>query len=307
MTTTLLACDLDLLNQRFGAAGRIVFRAGPNGLPVVALAAPHGACEVSLYGGQVLSYRPVGHAPVLFLSRSSAFEPGKPIRGGIPVCWPWFGPHASDPARPLHGFARTSEWRVDRTEYGAEATELRLCLVPGPETAAWFPHAFELRLDVRIDQRLTVELTTRNLGDQPLDFAACLHAYFSVREIDAVAVDGLDGLGYVDRLTGIGHVQQGPVAITAETDRLYAQGDDGTTCGLRDDGARRVIEVEADDKRALVIWNPWIDKAARMVDFGDDEYTRMICLEPANTDGDEVTLEPGARHTLSMAVQAALP
>ncbi len=296
--------DFDLLNRRFGAPGRIAFRPGPGGLPVAALACRTGACEVSLYGAHVLSYRPVGHAPALFLSRHSLFEPGKPIRGGIPVCWPWFGPHPDGPALPLHGFARLLQWGLRTTEYSADATELTLALEDSDLTRRYAPHAFGLLLRVRLDQRLSLELTTENRGPQPLSLTQAFHPYLLVRDIADVTVHGLDQAPYTDRLTRLPAVQQGAFTVGAETDRLYRP--PAPECLLHDAGLRRALALTFSGTDRLVVWNPWIDKARAMPDFGDDEYARMLCLEPANAAEAAVTLAPGATHTLGLALQASL-
>ena len=273
--------DLALLNSRFGAPGRIAFRPGVNNLPIAALAAPGGGCEISLYGGHVLNFRPVGHSPVLFMSKSAVFEPGKPIRGGIPVCWPWFGPSEQG----LHGTARVSEWCVDRTEYAGERTELRLRLFDAPE-------GIQLFLSVAVDKKLSLELTTINLRSEPFRFSDCLHAYFAVSNIDKVAVRGAD---------------VGEVRFDAEYDKGFDQvGQDGFACRIEDGGAGRAIIVEADDAGSVQIWNPWIEKSKRLPDLGDEDYKRFVCVEPGNMRTNEIVLAPGAAHTTSLRISAEL-
>lgn len=295
--------DIEILNQRFGAPGRIAFRTGEAGLPIVALVNQHGTCEVSLYGGHVLGYRPTGHVPVLFLSKQSAYEPGKPIRGGIPICWPWFGPNP-DKTLPLHGFARILQWDLQATEYSADVTELRLTLSDSEQTRRYWPFAFELTLRVWLDQRLNIALTTVNRDTQAFTFTQAFHPYFRVRQIADVTVRGLDASSYTDRLTGQAATQQGVLAIRSETDRVYTPA--ATECVLHDPGVGRAIALAYTGADRLVVWNPWIDKARAMPDFGDDEYTRMLCIEPANTADCAVTLAPDEKHTLSLAVQATL-
>ena len=295
--------DITLLNQRFGAPGRIAFRTGEAGLPIVSLVNPYGACEVSLYGGHVLAYRTTGHMPVLFISKQSAYEPGKPIRGGIPVCWPWFGP-SPDKAQPMHGFARILQWDLQATEYSAEATELRLLLTDSDLTRRYWPYAFELTLRVWLDQRLNLSLTTVNRDTRPFTLTQAFHPYFQVRHIKDILVRGLDNAPYTDLLTGLAATQQNALDIRSETDRLYAPGT--PECVLHDPGAGRAIALAYTGAKRLVVWNPWINKARAMPDFGDDEYTRMLCIEPANAADDAVTLAPGEQHTLAFAVQATL-
>lgn len=295
--------DIDTLNKRFGTPGRIAFRTGETGHPILALVNQYGACEISLYGGHVLGYRPMGHTPVLFISKKSLFEPGKPIRGGIPICWPWFGP-AADKALPIHGFARIMPWDLLATEYTSDKTEVRLAHSDSEATRRYWPYAFELTLRVWLDQRLNLALTTVNRDARPFTLTQAFHPYLQVRQIMDVSVRGLDQAPYRDRLTHQTGTHEGLLNIRAETDRIFTPA--APECVLHDAGIGRALAMAYTGTSRMVVWNPWIDKARAMSDFGDDEYTRMLCLEPANTDGDAVTLAPGAKHTLSLALQATL-
>lgn len=295
--------DIAILNQRFGTPGRIAFRTGEAGLPIVSLANRYGACEVSLYGGHVLNYRPIGHGPVLFISEASLYEPGKPIRGGIPICWPWFGPN-TDTALPLHGFARIQQWDLTSTEYSSDTTELLLSLSDSELTRRIWPFAFELTLRVKLGQHLSLELATINRDTRPFTLTQAFHPYFRVRNIMDVSVLGLDQATFKDRLTGLSGKQEGPLIIRAETDRLFTPS--APACVLRDAGLGRALALTFSGTKQLVVWNPWIDKAHAMADFRDDEYTRMLCIEPALTAEGAVTLAPGERNALSFSLQAAL-
>lgn len=295
--------DIALLNQRFGAPGRIAFRAGEADLPVVALANRFGSCEVSLYGGHVLSYRPTGHGPVLFLSKCSLYEPGKPIRGGIPLCWPWFGP-AKEAGLPMHGFARIVQWDLRATEYTSDVTELRLSLSDSELTRRYWPFAFELSLRVWLDQRLNLELTTVNRDSSPFTITQAFHPYLRVRNIMDVTVHGLDQASFTNTLTSQSGTHEGPLLIRAETDHVFTPVK--PECALHDASLGRALAMTFSGTSQMVVWNPWIAKARAMADFGDDEYTSMLCLEPANATGSAVTLAPGERHTLALALQATL-
>jgi D-hexose-6-phosphate mutarotase len=296
--------DLNRLNKHFGAAGRIAVRAGNGGLPVVTLAGPHGACEVSLYGGQVLSYKPQGHAPVLFVSRKASYEAGKPIRGGIPVCWPWFGPH-TDRGKPAHGFARLRTWTLQTAEYSAQMTDVKLGLCDDEHTRTLWPHAFELTLRVVLDATLRVELTVHNRDKTSVMVSEALHTYLRVRDVSRVSVYGLEGVRYFDALTGREHpAQKAPIAIAGETDRIYH--DTGAECRVDDPGLGRQIVVAKRNSHATVVWNPWCEKAKRLPDFGADEYPQMLCVETANCHAAAMTLPPGEVHTMSLSLRADL-
>jgi D-hexose-6-phosphate mutarotase len=296
--------DIDQLNLRFGTPGRIAFRTHEGGFPVVSLVNRFGACEVSFYGGHVLSYRPTGHGPVLFLSRASLFELGKPIRGGVPICWPWFGPRPDDRSLPIHGFARVQAWTLVNTSYSSDTTELTLALRDSESTRGLWPFAFELTLNVRLDQYLRLTLTTENKDTKPFTITQGFHPYFRLRDLADATVVGLDQAAFTDRLTGQPGQQEGPLAIHGETDRLYAP--PKNECAIRDAGLKRAIAVAFSGAKQLVVWNPWIDKARAMADFGDDEYTRMLCVEPVNAADGAVELAPGEKHALSMSIQATL-
>lgn len=295
--------SLSLLNSRFGSPGRIVFRAGENDLPIVAIANDNGSCELSLYGGHILSYRPAGHLPVLFMSKASRFEAGQPIRGGIPVCWPWFGPHPTESTLPLHGFARVLPWHLAATNYTSRNTEICLALGDSEQTLAWWPHRFALTLRVILENTLKIELTTRNTDKTPFTYTEALHSYFMVRQIMDVTLRGLEGAHYFDKTTNTdGHLQELPVVVRQEVDRIYQSTD--TECVIDDAGLGRQIVVTKEGSRATVVWNPWIAKAKQMADFGDDEYTRMICVETTNDASNAVTLAPGESHTLTAILAA---
>jgi D-hexose-6-phosphate mutarotase len=298
--------DIAQLNQRFAYPDHADFRTGPGGLPVLTLANANGTLEITPYGGHVLSYQPAGHEPALFLSRESTHLPGKPIRGGIPVCWPWFGPHADDPALPMHGFARLLFWDVEAVDTGDEQTEVRLGLRDDERTRKFWPHAFELALRVVLGKRLEVELTTRNTGSDPFVLTQALHTYFAVGAIGRVVIEGLESASYFDSLTRLPMAPEAePIAIRAEIDRVYVDTADG--CLIRDASLDRQIRVAKRGSRATVVWNPWIEKSKRMPDFGDDEFSGMVCIEAANARDDAIALAPGQSHTLAqiLSVQRA--
>lgn len=298
--------DIAALNKRFGAAGRIAFRAGAGGLPVAALAGPYGSCEIALQGAHVLDYRPIGHAPVLFLSRKAVFAPGKPVRGGIPICWPWFGKDwPAGQEGTMHGFARRLPWTVQSAEYSAQVTEIRLCLHDDEHTRACWPHAFHLCLRVILDTSLRLELTTRNRDKVPFSITEAMHTYLRVREISQTTVLGLDGVRFFDAMAGQEHpAQKGAVHFHAETDRVYH--DANPEIVVNDAGLGRQLTLTKRNSHTTVVWNPWIEKSRRLGDFGEDEYLQMVCVETANAMQAAVKLQPGEEHTMALALRAEL-
>jgi len=296
--------DIHILNQRFGAPGRIAFRTDDTGLPVVSLVNKYGAAEVSLYGAHVLAYRPVGFGPLLFLSKLSAFEPGKPIRGGIPICWPWFGPHPTEAARDKHGFARLLQWDLDETEYTGETTVLRLSLKDSEFTRRIWDYAFTLKLSITLDQALHLELITENTDTKPFSISKAFHPYFQVGAIEQVRIFGLDQAACSDRITREVCKQVGALEIRGQVDRTYTP--EKNEVALRDDKLKRATLITFSGTRNLVVWNPWIDLARALPDLEDNDYQRFVCVEPANVRETVIDLEPRERHKLKMSIQAQL-
>ena len=291
--------EIDRSNQQFGMKGRVAFKAGPGGLTVAELSHPDGTATVAVHGAHVLTFQPRGAAPVLWVSRQSRFAAGQPIRGGIPVCWPWFGDHPTDPAKAKHGFARLAEWTVRAAGPAPDgATRLELGLTDSPFTRDLWPFAFDVALTVSVNAQLRVSLRVRNTDRQAFTFGAALHTYFHVSDVIRIAIDGLDGCEYLDTVGPVQRKrQQGRITIAEETDRIYL----GTAaaCTIEDPGLGRRIRVAKTGSHSTVVWNPWIAKAKRMPDFGDDEYPEMLCVETTNAAEDQVTLPPGGEHVLA--------
>lgn len=301
--------DIAKLNRDYAVKGRIAFREGPCDEPVIVLAENHGACEVSLYGGHVLSYRPVGYFPVLWLSPSAAeCRQGKAIRGGIPVCWPWFGaagftaPDGS--ALPAHGFARTQAWNLLRTDYDSYSTSATLLLTDSPETRALWPGKFRLELKVTIGANLTLELKTFNEGTSDFEITEALHTYFRVKDIGGVAVAGLDSREYIDKVSGAESVRQsGDITFSSETDRIYS--DTSEKCFLNDTSLGRRIEIAKSGSSSTVVWNPWIEKSKTMKDMPEDSYKSFVCVETANAAAEKIVIPAGGTHTMTLSISSS--
>ena len=190
--------DCEMLNRRFGAPERIVFRPSRHGVPIVVLANQYGTAEIALFGAQTVSYRPTGNPPVLYMPHPYDAKPaGEEIHGGIPVCWPWFARNGA-PGSKIHGLARYSTWSVRGTEYSEDITEIRLGLSSSEETRALWPHDFDLELTVSVSMKLTLCLTSKNTGDVPFTVTEGFHPYLLVRERAGVSVRGIDGCAFMD-------------------------------------------------------------------------------------------------------------
>lgn len=290
--------DLASINQRFALPGHVQFKEGPGGLAVAEIANAHATAMVALQGAHVMTYQPRDQEPVLWLSRYAKFAPGKSIRGGVPVCWPWFGPHPDDASKPAHGFARTVPWEILETSALPDgATRIRFGLVQTETTRAQWPRPSTAQVVVTVGADLRVELITRNDGNTPFVLGEALHTYFHIGDVADVAIRGLEGCDYLDKVNGFARAnQQGAIVIESEVDRVYlnTQAD----CLIEDRGLKRRIRIAQQGSRSTVVWNPWIEKAEKMGDFGPDGHRGMVCVETANALENVVTVAPGAEHRM---------
>jgi D-hexose-6-phosphate mutarotase len=295
--------ELDDLTARYALPGQLHFHANDDGVLLADIRNRQATAQIALQGAQVLAYQPDGAAPVLWMSPDARCRPGKAVRGGIPVCWPWFGPHPADPGKPAHGYARTAPWEVRDTSATADATQLLLGLPLRPEYQVLSPDAaaLEVTLAVSVGAQLRLSLSTRNTGSASVPFSQALHSYFNISSIDAVRITGLEGCEYIDKVEGgVRKMQQGAVIIGSEADRIYLQTDADSV--IHDPGLRRRIRVRHEGSRSTVVWNPWTEKAAKLGDLGPDGHRHMLCVETANAADDECRLAPGEEHTLTAVI-----
>ncbi len=291
--------DSKELNRRFGIANALRFEELPGGLVVAQVKTAMAEATIALQGAHVMSYQPKGHEPLIWLSKFASFVPGKSIRGGVPVCWPWFGPHESNPKFPGHGFARTTPWRLVETKALPDARiRLEFEIVETETVRAQWPHQSKVRNIVTVGQELEVELATTNTGSVSFKLTQALHTYFQVGDIRKATVAGLDGCDYLDKVDGGARKrQEGPVVFTQETDRIYL----GTRgcCGILDPVLDRTILITSTGSRSTIVWNPWTAKAEKMGDFGPDGHLNMVCVETANADADAIVLRAGETHRMT--------
>ena len=255
---------------------------------------------ISTYSGQVLSYRPKGQThDLLFVSDKAYYEDGKAIKGGIPVCWPWFGPDPEGQGRPAHGFVRNRQWQVSASESLADgSTKVVLGLSDSEETRKLWPHSFRLSIEITVGDSLKVELVTHNRGDKSVTISQALHTYFQVGDIGKVRVLGLEGAEYIDKVDDSAcKTQAGPVTVDGEVDRIYT----GVTGELviDDESLGRKIRIISGGCSTAVVWNPWAEIAASMADLDDDDYRKMICVETANAGPETVAIAAGSEYRLA--------
>jgi glucose-6-phosphate 1-epimerase len=280
----------------------ITFSQRAPGIVVASVSNAAAKAEISLYGAQALSYVPKGQKDLLFMSEKSLFSAGKAIRGGIPVCFPWFGPHAENASFPMHGFARTSAWTLASISETQDRATLVFELVDSEETRKLWPHAFKLSLKISVGAALEMTMTVMNAGTRAFTFSDALHTYFSVKNVKNISVRGLDKLEYIDRVGARTlRSQAGSASISGETDRVYLK---PKKVSIADPGFKRSIGVERKAFPDIVLWNPWIERAKAMADFGDEEYKEMVCVEAASVFENAIALEPGKSSIQKMTIAA---
>ncbi|MCP5039416.1 MAG: D-hexose-6-phosphate mutarotase [bacterium] len=293
---------IDRLNQSHAIDERLRFREGPGELISAQIETAASTGTIALHGAQVLSWTPAGHEDLLWLSGSSPLRADKAIRGGIPICWPWFGNHESDASKPAHGFARTSAFQVRRSFETADGCGLELALTDSATSRALWPHAFELRVCVEMGTALRVDLEMHNTSDETVCCGAALHSYFRVGDVERIAIEGLSGLEYLDKVEDFARKQQHQAPrIRGETDRVYLAAD--TPCTVDDPTLDRRLHVDKRGSRTTVLWNPGLQKARSMADFEDAGWRDMVCVEAANAFDDCRELAPGAHHVLGTQIR----
>lgn len=289
------------LNRNFSITDNLKFITESHGLNIIYIANDFATAQISLHGAQVLSFRPREEDDLLWVSKKSLFEQDKAIRGGIPLCCPWFGAHPSDSTQPSHGFARLSEWRVISTKKMHNgATRISFELTPSNKTKKYWDNNFVFTLTVTVHKKLTIELNIQNCGDKPITITAALHTYFNISDINNVTIYGLEDSPFIGIPESEENPENKPITINQELDRIYL--DHNNDCTITDTGLNRTIRIAKQGSNSTVIWNPWIDKAKRMLDFGDTEYKTMLCVETTNADNDAREILPSLSHTLATTI-----
>jgi len=288
------------LNTQFGIAGQLSFRDDASGLVVAEINNAQGSASLCLQGAHLMSWQPKSQSvPVVWLSRDAKLAVGKSIRGGAPVCWPWFGAHATEASFPGHGFARTVPWQV--IESGTEpngATRLTLRLVANEKTRAQWSHDCNVDLTVIVGETLRMEMATENTGTTDFVIGEALHTYLQISDIGAVSVTGLENCEYWDKVGGSTlRKQEGAISFASETDRVYIN--TAAECVIEDAKLNRRIRIKKSGSLSTVVWTPWTEKATKMGDMGQpDGWREMVCIESVNAIENLVTITAGTKHTL---------
>ncbi len=259
----------------------------------VAVETEWSTAEIYLHGAHVTHFQKKGEAPLLFMSEKSEFDPTKPIRGGVPVIFPWFGGREGLPA---HGFARTSAWSLEESSVFAGGDVMLRFRMPTVD-------ALDVEYVVRVGRQLSMEFVVTNAGNQDATFETCFHTYFQIGAIDSIAINGLAGCSYIDKiLEGTFTQTDDAIQIGSEMERVYF--DSMETVEILDAKLARKVRVAKSGSHSTVVWNPWIAKSQRMPDFGDDEYPHMVCVESGNVAGNSITLSSGSRAIMKVELSS---
>lgn len=295
--------DLQSLTDSFAILGILAFDETETGLVRARVTAPACTAELYLQGAHLTHWQPAGHGPVLFLSEQSNFAPGKPIRGGVPIVFPWFGPRTG--ARtdgPSHGFARIETWELAFAALSGDDLHLTLTLAPTEQSRALGFDNFGVALQLVLGESLTMRLTVANESGEPLHIEEAFHTYLTVGDATQVRIAGLADTEYLDKTDHFRRkVQTEPVlTLTAETDRPYLNTTTAVT--LEDPALRRAISIVKQGSRTTVVWNPWAELCAKLADMPDEAWRRMTCIETANAADNGLTIAPHSAHTMEAVI-----
>ncbi len=296
------------LNDKFSTSGILTFSENASGLIYASIT--HQSCKAQIYlqGAHLTQWQPEGEQPAIFLSEKSQFIPGKAIRGGIPVIFPWFGARSATAYSPRtdgpsHGFARTSNWEVVAVSIAAEQVRLEFRLRPNDVSRALGYDDFELKYNLHLGTILDLRLDLYNFGTTPFYFEEALHTYFAVSDVEKISIEGLEDTDFCDKTDGfrLKHQREPLLTLSGETDRPYSN--TKATIVLNDPGLQRRVIVEKSNSSTTVIWNPWIEQTAKLADMSSDEWRRMVCIETANVGGDAITVPPGGSHLMTAMIR----
>jgi len=294
--------DLDELDEKFSIEGEVGFAELEEDLVFVTVSNKYADADICLYGAHVTSFRPQNSMDLLWMSPDSSFEVGKPIRGGIPVCFPWFGPHKTDSEKPQHGFGRLMYWDVAGTSTlpGGE-TQVRLQLCSSEETKVYWPHDFCAEMIFTVGQTLVATLKVTNTSAKPFEYSCALHSYYSLSAIENITISGLQGVGYYNQLTSENGVQEEELLrIEGPLTRHYLNTESPVV--IFDHIFRRKIKADKSGSKVTTVWNPGEETCAQIGDLPDDAYETFVCVEATNAFNYPISLQPGESYETSVVI-----
>ncbi len=285
--------ETDELDDKYGIEGEVGFMEMDGDLVFINIANKYADADICLYGAHVTSFRPVRTMDMLWMSPDSAFEEGTPIRGGIPVCFPWFGPHKTAKNLPQHGFGRRMYWDVRSTESLTNGeTKIELILKSSDATKDFWPHDFEAVMRFVIGANMQVTLEVKNTSSENFTYGCALHSYFAISDIAHIAIEGLEGLTYINQLTDTTGKQEKNILQIADPMTRHYQNTE-TPVVLKDEGFRRRIRIEKAGSKVTTVWNPGSQACIQMIDMPDDGFANFVCIEATNSFDYEIQLAPG--------------
>lgn len=275
--------NIEQLNADYGITDKVKFVEGKGGFPIMEISNEYAKAAISVYAGHVLSFQPTDLAEdIMFVSSQAYYQDGKAMKGGVPVCWPWFGPDPESKGRSSHGFVRNRLWQMrDVVSTQSGETKVTMGLRDTEETRKIWDYSFDLAIAITVGSSLTIELITRNTGDRSFSITQALHTYFKIGDINQVAVLGLENNTYIDKVDNNQQkTQAGTVTFDGECDRIYL--DVPAELIIDDKALKRKIKITATNSNTAIVWNPGADIAKKMADLGDRDYLNFVCVETAN-------------------------
>lgn len=299
--------DIDELDEKFSIEGEVGFFEFEEDMVSITVSNKFAEAEISLYGAHVLNFRPHRRLDVLWISPESFFEPGKPIRGGIPVCFPWFGPHPTDSSKPQHGFARLMNWEVVSTAtLPSGETEVVLGLSSTEETKELWPQDFSAEMKFNVGSKLTVSLKVTNTSEAPYQYSCALHSYYTISALDNISIEGLEKTTYFDQLTGEHNIQEEKILQFEDAlTRHYLNTE--STVVINDPVFKRRIKVEKAGSKVTTVWNPGEEACEKIADLAEDSFHEFVCVEATNAFEYPVSLAPGESFETATVIGLADP
>jgi len=292
------------LNRRFGIPEVAQIVEGNGGLAKVHITSADATGDMYVHGAHVTSWDPRGAGEALFVSSQSRWKAGHAIRGGVPICFPWFGEKADDRGAPAHGFVRTKDWQLESIVQGADAVTVTMFTQSDESTKKWWPFDFRLVHRATFGSELSLELVLTNMGTRSLRFEEALHTYLRVGDIEKMRLQGLNTVPYLDKMDSKHKkTQDGAIVIMSETDRIYLNTQH--VVEVEDDALHRRSRVAKENSLTTVVWNPWVEKARSLSDLGDTEWMQMVCVETSNVSTSAVDLAPGQQHKMKAIIKVA--
>jgi glucose-6-phosphate 1-epimerase len=292
---------IEELQAKYSLSGSSEIMTGNGGLPKVVVNTPDCSGEIYLHGAHITSWKPSDCKEAIFVSEASRWEEGRAIRGGIPICFPWFRNKADNPNAPQHGFARTTAWTLSSIRAKDNAVIVEMSITSDEDSRLWWPSDFKLIYRATFGKKLNLELQVENTGRTSLRFEEALHTYHRVGDVDCIRIDGLAGVTYLDNTdSNKSRLQRGEIEFTSQVDRAYL----GTDHSLQlvDSQMKRRVNVVKTNSLTTVVWNPWEEGARSLSDMGDDEWTQMACIEASNIRDFAIDLKPGQQHTMQAMI-----